>query len=127
MPIRPENRHRYPADWKNISQRIRFERASGRCECSGECGRPRSHLDQSEGRCRSRHGDKAWTTGATVVLTVAHLNHVPEDCRDDNLKAMCNACHLHYDGPHHAQTRARTAAAAASAGMDPLFTIEGAS
>lgn len=39
MPIRPENRDRYPRDWKQISERIRFERAQGRCECEGECGR----------------------------------------------------------------------------------------
>ena len=38
MPIRPENRRRYPKDWKAISARVRFERAGGRCECSGECG-----------------------------------------------------------------------------------------
>lgn len=27
MPIRPENRDRYPKDWPEISRRIRFERA----------------------------------------------------------------------------------------------------
>lgn len=27
MPIRPENRARYPKNWKAISLRIRFERA----------------------------------------------------------------------------------------------------
>jgi hypothetical protein len=30
MPIRPENRARYPKDWKAISLRIRRERAEGR-------------------------------------------------------------------------------------------------
>jgi hypothetical protein len=37
MPIRPELRPRYPADWPQISRRVRFERAGGRCEA---CGRP---------------------------------------------------------------------------------------
>jgi len=32
MPIRPENKDRYPDDWDQISHRIRFERAEGRCE-----------------------------------------------------------------------------------------------
>ena len=32
MPIKPENRHRYPKDWVSISARIRVERARNRCE-----------------------------------------------------------------------------------------------
>ncbi|GGT51708.1 hypothetical protein GCM10010271_64820 [Streptomyces kurssanovii] len=38
-PIRPENRGRYPKDWREISLRIRTVRAAGRCECLGEGGR----------------------------------------------------------------------------------------
>lgn len=38
-------------------------------------------------------------TGSIVVLTVAHLDHVPENCADDNLKAMCQRCHNRYDAP----------------------------
>lgn len=68
MPIRPENRSRYPADWKQISHRIRFVRADSRCECVGECGRG-THT----GRCPNYHGLKAYGTGSLVVLTVAHL------------------------------------------------------
>ena len=47
-----------------------------------------------------------------IVLTVAHLDHTPENCDPANLKAMCQGCHLHYDRDHHAETRARTRAAA---------------
>ena len=32
MPIRPENRHRYPQDWKLRSKFVRFYRAKGRCD-----------------------------------------------------------------------------------------------
>lgn len=103
MPIRPENRDRYPDDWREISSRIRFVRAQGRCECEGECGRG-THTN----RCPNVHGRPAYGTGSKVVLTVAHLNHTPEDCTDDNLRAMCNGCHLHYDKDHHAITRAQT-------------------
>ncbi|MFW3474393.1 hypothetical protein [Streptomyces microflavus] len=39
MPIRPENRNRYPSNWPEISASIRFGRAARRCECTGECGR----------------------------------------------------------------------------------------
>lgn len=42
------------------------------------------------------------------VLTVAHLNHQPEDCRPENLKAMCQRCHLRYDHDHHQQNAYQT-------------------
>jgi hypothetical protein len=41
-----------------------------------------------------------------VVLTVAHLNHVAGDDRNENLKVLCQWCHLHYDAGQHKQTRA---------------------
>jgi hypothetical protein len=100
MPIRPENRDRYPADWDAISLAIK-ERAGWRCECAGECGR-----GTHEGRCPNVHGEPAYGTGSRVVLTTAHLEHDPADCRPEVLRAMCQGCHLHYDREHHAQTRA---------------------
>lgn len=99
MPIRPENASRYPVNWDEISKRIRFDRAGGRCECEGECGR-----GTHEGRCPNVHGGEAYGTGSLVILTVAHLDHEPEKCEDENLRAMCQGCHLHYDREHHAQT-----------------------
>jgi hypothetical protein len=99
MPIRPENLHRYPPDWPEISHRIRFDRAGGRCECVGECGR-----GTHPGRCPNRHGGRACGTGSRVVLTTAHRDHTPENCAEDNLTAMCQGCHLHYDRDHHAET-----------------------
>lgn len=107
MPIRPENVARYPAEWPAISWVIRWVRALGRCECRGECGRPWYHLDVT-GRCVNRHGTPAFATGSHVVLTVAHLDHTPENCHPANLRAMCQGCHLHYDRGHHAETRAAT-------------------
>jgi hypothetical protein len=41
-----------------------------------------------------------------VVLTIAHLNHTPGDDRPENLKALCQWCHLNYDKLHHKETRA---------------------
>ena len=105
MPIRPEERNRYPADWPAISKRIRFERAGGRCECVGECGHDHG------GQCQARHGEPHPVTGSKVVLTTAHRNHAPEDCREENLFAACQRCHLAYDASHHRATAARTRAA----------------
>lgn len=94
MPIRPENRDRYPKDWKAISFRIRFERAGGRCECTGQCG-----LVHAGGRCTAEHGKPHPTTGSIVVLTTMHMDHEPENCEDANLMAGCQKCHNLYDGP----------------------------
>jgi hypothetical protein len=37
MPIRRELRDLYPAHWRELSRRVRFERAGGLCQ---GCGRP---------------------------------------------------------------------------------------
>lgn len=110
----------YPASWKALSHRIRFERAEGRCECEGECGSMHG-LPEEDQRCSRRNGDVIRTvidleTGKDVsprvVLTVAHLWRGPCTCHpkkcgiESHLKAMCQACHLRYDLPHH-QARAR--------------------
>jgi hypothetical protein len=116
VPIRPENRNRYPTEWAAISWLIRFWRAGGRCECRGVCGRPGCHLDRT-GRCRNTHGEPAYGTGSRVVLTTAHLDHTPENCHPANLRAMCQGCHLHYDRDHHAETRRR------NLGIMPLFAL----
>lgn len=118
MPIRPENRDRYPPSWREISARIRFGRAESRCECEGECGHDHA-LESAWGsasgkRCEATHGHAHPETGARVVLTVAHLDFTPENCADENLKAMCQRCHNAYDAPERrrgilARFRARAA------------------
>jgi hypothetical protein len=115
MPIRPENKVRYPRNWPEISDRIRFVRAGGRCECTGQCRRAHP------GRCTAVHGHPHPVTGSKVGLTVAHLDHIPEHCDEANLAAMCQACHLCYDAERHAETAARTRAAQAATWMTPLF------
>lgn len=107
MPIRPENKARYPKDWKRIADAIR-ERAGDRCE-----GSP-AYPD-----CRAENRVPHPETGSMVVLTVAHLDHTPENCADDNLKAMCQRCHLTYDADHHRQTAYATRKAAAN--TDDMF------
>lgn len=123
-PIRAENRDRYPADWPEIRAAI-LKRALisarpwtvPRCECLGECGR-----GTHDGRCPNVHGGAAYGTGSRVVLTIAHLNHTPEDNRAENLRAMCQGCHLHYDREHHAETRAATVRAEReAAGQETLL------
>jgi hypothetical protein len=96
MPIKPENRARYPKDWHAISTRIK-QRAGWRCE-----GSP-AYPD-----CRAAHGQPHPVTGSRVVLTCAHLDHTPENCDPKNLRAWCQRCHLTYDAEHHAREAGMT-------------------
>ena len=100
MPIRPENKHRYPANWGEIRRDI-LKRAEHRCE-----GSPK-YPD-----CRVLNHTIHCATGARVVLTIAHLDHTPENNDHANLRAWCQRCHNTYDAPHRragiaARARAR--------------------
>jgi 5-methylcytosine-specific restriction endonuclease McrA len=88
MPIRPSEKSRYPKDWPAISKRIR-ERADNLCE---HCGIPNgSRRENAAGKM------------VNIVLTVAHLDHQPENCADKNLAALCQKCHNSYDAPMRAR------------------------
>lgn len=95
MPIRPENRHRYPPEWPVISLWIRVC-ACWRCEwCGAANGRPHPR------------------TGSKVVLTVAHVHDpAPENCTPGNLAALCQACHLGHDRQQHQAVQAANRRAA---------------
>lgn len=92
MPIRPENRARYPSNWKDIVAAVR-KRSGDSCE--GSPAFP---------NCRAKNGRPHPVTGSIVVLTTAHLDHTPEHNDLSNLRHWCNRCHLAYDAEHHAQT-----------------------
>lgn len=86
MPIKPENKSRYPKNWREIRAEI-LKRANNRCEF---CGIANYTIRDN---------------GAKVVLTIAHLDHTPENCNPENLRALCQKCHNQYDAPHRAETR----------------------
>lgn len=94
MPILPENKNRYPANWKEIRERI-LDRAGHRCET-----------------CGAENYSSHMLTGSRVVLTIAHLDHTPENCEPSNLRAWCQKCHNKYDAPTRAQNRKRRKEAA---------------
>lgn len=112
MPVKPENRHRYPADWpeKVEACRQRTIAANGRDCCEGSPAYP---------DCRAENGQPHPRTGSKVVLTTAHLDHVPENADPANLRRWCQLCHLTYDARHHAQTAYATRRA--YAGTPDLF------
>jgi 5-methylcytosine-specific restriction endonuclease McrA len=98
MPIRPENRARYPKDWALRSRFVRFYRARNRCEW-----------------CQAFNGEPHPVTGSRVVLTVAHVHDDrPEASSLLNLAALCQKCH---NGHDHAARRQRR--------RDRLDTVNG--
>lgn len=143
MPIKPENRARYPRNWPTISGEIR-ERAGHRCEWPGcrACQYAVGRWTQPDGvlwvwqpTCGNGPCDAAgqglswpdlqrwtyaearqfaaeldWAGGeggckpVVIVLTVAHLDHQPENCSPGNLRAWCQRHHLAYDANHHRHT-----------------------
>lgn len=100
----PVDRRRYPLDWEKTSFFIRFVRAGGRCEWPG---------------CTAVHGEPHPVTGSRVVLTTAHLGvpksftapgdkHDKQDCRGENLLALCQMHHLRLDVAEHVENARRT-------------------
>jgi len=113
MPIKPENKHKYPKDWKFISERIRFDRAKNKCEFCGITNGEKGARDKfgewySEQEIDGLNNTKDFPKIITIVLTVAHLNHDESDYRDENLKALCQRCHLQYDAKHHSKNATAT-------------------
>lgn len=129
MPIKPENRARYPKNWPEIRTSI-LERAGNRCEfCRAEngtiivrgvgrhentyhtiderifCAKTGQELT---GICLSAADYENTNKGVTIVLTVAHLDHTPENNDPKNLRALCQKCHNDYDRPHRQRNAAIT-------------------
>ena len=96
MPIKPENKKRYPKNWNDIRMQI-LERAGTCCEF---CGVPNHSY-----RYNPKTGRKAY-----IVLTIAHLNEVIEDVSPSNLRALCQRCHNKYDAKMRLQHRMETKA-----------------
>ena len=130
MPIRREDRHFYPIDWRELSTTIRFGRAKGRCE---RCGRPHgklvSHLpgglwfDGEADRWRDGRGrlmrtktlpdprldNEDGAPARTLVrLACAHLDQNTANNAAENLAALCQRCHLDHDRPWNREKRRLT-------------------
>ncbi len=126
MPIKPENKARYPANWKEI-RAATLKRAADCCE---QCKVPNHsriargdgadidtyQMDDANVYCvntgahlgRKRMSDYTLLRMVDIVLTIAHLDHTPENCDPANLRAWCQRCHLRYDAAHHAETARAT-------------------
>ena len=90
-------KERYPPHWADLRRAV-LERAGHCCE-----GSPR-YPD-----CRAANHAPHPVTGSRVVLTVAHRHGSSTQSEDlDDLRALCQRCHLTYDAALHARAAAET-------------------
>lgn len=126
MPIKPENRARYPANWQDIRAAI-LARAGDCCE---QCKVPNGKIiargagpfagtfqidtaevfdaETGEYIASVRMSEYQVKNMVAIVLTVAHLDHQPENCDPSNLRALCQMHHLRHDAAHHAASARET-------------------
>lgn len=134
MPIRPENRNRYPADWSQI-RTLLLARANSCCEwCGAPHGMDIFRAVADPGRWLSaefllsgEHDvdlDEYADRPVRVVLTVAHLCDPIEDCRLANLALLCQRCHNRFDAPARSHNAAATRLRKRNGGGPGLFDQE---
>lgn len=144
MPIRPENKDRYPANWKSeIRPRI-LERAGNRCETCGirnhqwvirdqsgkiiwEGSEPIDpqrltveevvYLSTHKARQKYQPGFGYGYHCVRIVLTVAHISEEIEDCSDGNLILECQWDHNNRDRSMRARNAKETLRAKRSHGQ----------
>lgn len=112
MPIKPENKNLYPKNWKQIRHDI-LKRANNKCEFCGVENYSLGYRDKDGEfvECEGMAAEAAELDGEhliKIVLTVAHLDHNPQNNEYENLRALCQKCHLNYDKEHHKKTRRKT-------------------
>jgi hypothetical protein len=115
----PMDKKRYPKNWNQIATKVK-KKANWCCEkCHRPCRKPKENRFDFEDRIESTPwsddlyeceydeelGSILRSKLTRFTLTVAHLNHIPEDCRPENLKALCSVCHCRYDAVHHVKSR----------------------
>jgi len=100
----PVNWNNYPPFWKKLRKTI-LQRAGDRCEFCGAVNYAPHPV-----------------TGSKVILTIAHLDHNTTHNDVENLRALCQKCHLTYDAKQHATNAAITRRKKKErAGQLPLF------
>ncbi len=128
MPIRPENKALYPANWKSEIVPAVRERSGNRCETCGVMHNEKIdrtvdgqfwryssarnvmfHVTGAHKHFVGGIGAFQWRSPVRVILTVAHLNHDPTDNRMVNLRHWCQLHHNQHDAAYRAENRKKNA------------------
>lgn len=98
MPI---DYKKYPTNWHSEIRPSILARAKNCCEFCGVPNYSRLFVK------RKKAGVVIEIGTSRVVLTIAHLDHDITNNAPENLRALCQRCHLKYDQAHHAESRKR--------------------
>jgi hypothetical protein len=109
----PMKRELYPDNWEEIATEVK-NAAGWKCQkCDRPCLKP--NADWVSFCSNLLHKGSGWyeetfeydldgniiEKKGRFILTTAHLDHDPSNCKRENLKALCPACHLQYDLEEH--------------------------
>lgn len=98
----PMQYDRYPPDWDAIALRIK-EAAAWICQdCGMQCRKPGEPFDTHKRTMSVHHMGVDKPDGTPGDM------HDKQDCRPENLRALCSKCHLLRDLPGHIANAART-------------------
>lgn len=100
--VMPVDRSRYPDDWPAIALRTK-EAADWICaDCGMQCRRPGEPFDTHRRTMSVHHLGVDKSDGTPGDM------RDKQDCRPENLLALCSKCHLARDLPGHIANAART-------------------
>lgn len=119
---KPRSRYQFDREVLALYDRIKFDRADGRCECEGDCGR--SHKFGIHRRCAHIHGRQEIGTGTKVVsLSVRHLDGDAKNYDDNNLLAMCQGCITRHRNKVKKQATKRAELESVKSMHEPMFDL----
>lgn len=84
----------YPDNWFTELRPVVLSRANNCCEGSPQLP-----------ACREKNHMPHSITGSKVVLTIAHMDHDKTNNSLENLRALCQRCHLRHDIGQHVANR----------------------
>jgi len=101
----PVNYLHYHPDWKDRIRPEVLKRANYKCQFCSVPNRAEIVRDAEGNWTQVDEVVRAWAKRnqkkiIKIVLTVAHLNHLVIDNRPENLKALCQKCHINHDRDH---------------------------
>lgn len=82
----PVDYKKYPENWFTEIRPEIIARANNSCE--GSPAFP---------ECRAKNYMMHPETGSKVVITIAHMDHDIQNNKSNNLRALCQRCHLDHD------------------------------
>lgn len=117
MPIKDKSL--YPKNWRELSTQVKAaagwkcEKCGAKHEAIGYRDERRAFQELPEGQVGDELAAGARSQGfklIKIVLTTAHLDQNPGNNEPENLKALCQWCHLAHDRPYNIAKAIKTKA-----------------